>query len=173
MVNAIIKCGIWQPGKFQLVWCACPKFLLERKKNGLINDRISKSRPVLFPIIRVNICTKFQNLRCSSSRRIMVEKSLQTDTQNSEKTWHYSFKIQWPQIVCFIQILHHFQKYFSHIETMSGCDRELNAHFKSAASLKQHASKTWHGIPPSHIILIRLTSPSSIFLMLNTMWKSS
>ena len=31
---------------------------------------------------------------------------------------------------------------FSHIATMSGCGRELNAHFKSAASLKYHAPDT-------------------------------
>ena len=36
---------------------------------------------------------------------------------------------------------------------MSGCDRELNAHFYSAASLKFHASDTWHDTKPSHIIL--------------------
>ena len=35
----------------------------------------------------------------------------------------------------------------------SGCDRELNAHFKSAASLTYHTSDTWLDIPPSHIIL--------------------
>ena len=37
--------------------------------------------------------------------------------------------------------------------TVSGCDRELNAHFYSAASLKYHAPDTWHGTTPSHIIL--------------------
>ena len=31
---------------------------------------------------------------------------------------------------------------FSHITTVSGCDRELNAHFYSAASLKYHAPDT-------------------------------
>ena len=30
---------------------------------------------------------------------------------------------------CFIQALHHFQQSFSHIVTMSGCGRKLNAHF--------------------------------------------
>ena len=35
---------------------------------------------------------------------------------------------------------------------MSGCDRELNAHFYSAASLKYHAQYTWHDTTPSHII---------------------
>ena len=36
---------------------------------------------------------------------------------------------------------------------MSGCDRELNAHFYSAASLKYHVPDTWHDTIPSHIIL--------------------
>ena len=35
----------------------------------------------------------------------------------------------------------------------SGCDRELNAHFYSAASLKYHVPDTWHDTTPSHIIL--------------------
>ena len=36
---------------------------------------------------------------------------------------------------------------------MSGCDRELNAHFYNAASLKYHVPDTWHDTTPSHIIL--------------------
>ena len=32
-------------------------------------------------------------------------------------------------------------------------DRELNAHFYSAASLKYHVPDTWHDTTPSHIIL--------------------
>ena len=36
---------------------------------------------------------------------------------------------------------------------MSGCDRELNAHFYSAASLKYHGPDTWHDTTPSYIIL--------------------
>ena len=36
---------------------------------------------------------------------------------------------------------------------MSGCDRELNVHFYSAASLKYHVPDTWHDTTPSHIIL--------------------
>ena len=35
-----------------------------------------------------------------------------------------------------------FQQFFSHITTVSGCDRELNAHFYSAASLKYHVPDT-------------------------------
>ena len=31
---------------------------------------------------------------------------------------------------------------FSHIATVSGCGRELNAHFQSAASLKYHVPDT-------------------------------
>ena len=34
------------------------------------------------------------------------------------------------------EVLRRFQKFFSHITTVSGCDRELNAHVYSAASLK-------------------------------------
>ena len=34
-----------------------------------------------------------------------------------------------------------------------GCDRELNAHFYSAASMKYHVPVTWHDTTPSHIIL--------------------
>ena len=36
--------------------------------------------------------------------------------------------------------------------------RELNAHFYSAASLKYHASDTWHDTTPSHIILAMIFS---------------
>ena len=36
---------------------------------------------------------------------------------------------------------------------MSGCGRELNAHFYSAASLRYHVPDTWHDTTPSHIIL--------------------
>ena len=34
-----------------------------------------------------------------------------------------------------------------------GCDRELNAHFYSVASLKYHAPDIWHDTTPSHIIM--------------------
>ena len=34
-----------------------------------------------------------------------------------------------------------------------GCDRQLNAQFYSAASLKYHTPYTWHYATPSHIIL--------------------
>ena len=37
--------------------------------------------------------------------------------------------------------------------TVSGSDRELNAPFYSAASLKYHAPETSHDTTPSHIIL--------------------
>ena len=46
-----------------------------------------------------------------------------------------------------------FQHYFSHITRVSGCDRELSAHFYSAASLKRLAPDTWHETTPSHIIV--------------------
>ena len=39
--------------------------------------------------------------------------------------------------------------------TVTGCDRELNAHFYSAASLEYHALDTWHDTTPSYIILTR------------------
>ena len=42
---------------------------------------------------------------------------------------------------------------FQPYHNMSGCDRELNAHFYSAASLKYHAPDTWHDTTPIHIIL--------------------
>ena len=41
----------------------------------------------------------------------------------------------------------------SYITMVSGCDREQNAHFYSAASLKYHALDTWHDTTLSHIIL--------------------
>ena len=46
-----------------------------------------------------------------------------------------------------------FKKILSHITTVSGCDRELNAHFYSAVSLKSHDPDTWHDTTHSHIIL--------------------
>ena len=55
--------------------------------------------------------------------------------------------------VCLFVCLIDFQQSFSHIATISGCGRELIAHFHSAASLKYHApdALTWYSI--SHIIL--------------------
>ena len=53
----------------------------------------------------------------------------------------------------FVWVLRRIQQFFCHITTVSGCDRELNAHFYSAASLKYHAPDTWHDTTPSHIIL--------------------
>ena len=41
----------------------------------------------------------------------------------------------------------------SYITTLFGCDRELNAHFYSAVSLKYHVPDTWHDTTLSHIIL--------------------
>ena len=64
--------------------------------------------------------------------------------------------------VCFILALCHFQQYFSHITTVSGCSRELNAHFQSAASLKYHApdTMTWYSTQ-SHYTDTELTSCDS------------
>ena len=44
-----------------------------------------------------------------------------------------------------------FQSYHDGVWLRQG--RELNAHFYSAASLKNHAPDTWHDTTPSHIIL--------------------
>ena len=41
----------------------------------------------------------------------------------------------------------------SHITTVSGCYRKLNAYFYGAAWQKYHAPDTWHDTTPSHIIL--------------------
>ena len=46
-----------------------------------------------------------------------------------------------------------FQNSFSHIAMLSGHDRELNARFQSAASLKYDAPDTQHNIPHSHFVL--------------------
>ena len=55
--------------------------------------------------------------------------------------------------MCVDQVLHHFQHFFSHITTVSGCVREFNAHFYSAASLKYHIPDTlWYDTTPMHII---------------------
>ena len=56
-------------------------------------------------------------------------------------------------LLLFVRVSCRFQQFFSHIMTVSGCDRELNAHFYSAASLKYHDPDTWHDTTPSHIIL--------------------
>ena len=63
---------------------------------------------------------------------------------------------------------------FSHIETVSGCGRELNAPFYSAASLKYHAPDTLTRYSTkSHYTDTELTSSSSTFLMLSAKRKSS
>ena len=48
-----------------------------------------------------------------------------------------------------VPVKHCFKKSFSHITTMSGGDRDLNAHFYSAASL-------WHQVPDTllHMSLV-------------------
>ena len=46
-----------------------------------------------------------------------------------------AFKIQKSYCLLF-SVVCRFRHFFSHITTVSGCDRELNAHFYSAASLK-------------------------------------
>ena len=42
-------------------------------------------------------------------------------------------------LLVFVWVLRCFQQFFGHITTVSGCDRELSAHFYRAASLKYHA----------------------------------
>ena len=42
-------------------------------------------------------------------------------------------------LLLFLRVQRRFQQFFSHITTVSGCDRELNVHFYSGASLKYHA----------------------------------
>ena len=57
------------------------------------------------------------------------------------------------ECVCHVHVKHHFQQAFSHITMMSGCDRELNVHFCSAASLQYQVPDTLLDTTPSHIIL--------------------
>ena len=45
-------------------------------------------------------------------------------------------------LLLFVRVLHRFQQFLNHITAVSGCDRELSAHFYSAASLKYHAPDT-------------------------------
>ena len=65
--------------------------LLERKKNGQIKGLISRRRLILSYTIQEvipNICTKFQNPRCSSSWEIFDEKkSLHTHTHTHNYWW--------------------------------------------------------------------------------------
>ena len=56
-------------------------------------------------------------------------------------------------LLLFVRVLRRFPHFFSHITTVSGCDRELNAHFYTAASRKYHVPDIWHDTTPSHIIL--------------------
>ena len=45
-------------------------------------------------------------------------------------------------VLFFVPFSCRFQQFFCHVTTMSGYDRELSAHFYSAASLKYHAPDT-------------------------------
>ena len=68
--------------KFDAVWCRCPKFSLQRKKNAQINGRISRSRQVLFPTIHQVIPTfvlhvpNFKILSAEFKRNVWRKKSL-------------------------------------------------------------------------------------------------
>ena len=53
------------------------------------------------------------------------------------------------------------------VTTVSGCDRELNVHFYSAASLKHHAPDTWHD---TTLIYIILTLGSPVLVLPPTVW---
>ena len=56
--------------------------------------------------------------------------------------YYYIFAVR-PFLMYFIiRDLHPFQQSFSHIAMVSGCGRELNAHFKGAALLKYHVPDT-------------------------------
>ena len=55
--------------------------------------------------------------------------------------------------VCVYSGLMSLSTIFQDIMTVSGCGRELNAHFYSAATLKYHVPDTWHDTTPGHIIL--------------------
>ena len=46
------------------------------------------------------------------------------------------------KLCLFFLVERRFQQFFTHITTMSGCGKEFNAHFYSAASLKYHAPDT-------------------------------
>ena len=59
-------------------------------------------------------------------------------------------------MLLFVQVLRRFPQFFSHIMTVSCCDRELNAHSYCAASLKYHA--------PDNYPDTESTSPSSLNL---------
>ena len=54
----------------------------------------------------------------------------------------YSPFVMMKLLLLFVQVLRRFQQFFSRISTVSCCDRELNAHFYSAESLKYHAPDT-------------------------------
>ena len=56
--------------------------------------------------------------------------------------YRYSHYLRVMLLLLFVRVLHRFQQCFCHITTVSGCDRELSAHFYSAASLKYHAPDT-------------------------------
>ena len=45
-------------------------------------------------------------------------------------------------LLLFVRVKRHFQLFFSHITTGSGCDRELSAHFYCVALLTYHAPDT-------------------------------
>ena len=52
--------------------------------------------------------------------------------------------------VCVVRVYRRFQQSFSHIKTVSGCNRELNANFYSAASL-------WYQVPDTLLDTTQVT----------------
>ena len=55
---------------------------------------------------------------------------------------HDQYNEHIPSVVVVCSGLTFFKQFFSHITMVSGCDRELNAHFHCAKSLKYHAPDT-------------------------------
>ena len=49
-------------------------------------------------------------------------------------------------LLLFVRVYHRFQQFFSHITAVSGCHRELNAHFYSATSLAQILDMIQHPV---------------------------
>ena len=77
------------------------------------------------------------------ARSVFGEHSFYRETRGMRLVGYHVAKRSSDLRVCVcIRVKRRFQQFFSHITTMSGCDRELNAHFYSAASLKYHVPDT-------------------------------
>ena len=60
----------------------------------------------------------------------------------SEAVTSFMLYIRQDTVCVCIRVKRRFQQFFSHITSVSGCDRELSAHFYSASSLKYHVPDT-------------------------------